>query len=109
MLFFSFLNFHVSNLEWIGDHSLLLKEVLENTVIPVAIETNDCWLASIAFWLLNKQKEAVRSIVVPLSQFSEKHIDTSETDSAATVQNPNSFILYNHLKASLQQIGRAHV
>ncbi|KAI8367413.1 RAVE protein 1 C terminal-domain-containing protein [Choanephora cucurbitarum] len=86
-----------------GDHSLLLKEVLENTVIPVAIETNDCWLASIAFWLLNKQKEAVRSIVVPLSQFSDRHIDTSETDSAATVQNPNSFILYNHLKASLQQ------
>ncbi|KAI8370276.1 RAVE protein 1 C terminal-domain-containing protein [Blakeslea trispora] len=86
-----------------GDHSLLLKDILENSVIPVAVETNDCWLASIAFWLLNKQKEAVRSIIVPLSQFSEKNVDTSHADSAATVQNPNSFILYHHLKSSLQQ------
>ncbi|KAI9477753.1 MAG: RAVE protein 1 C terminal-domain-containing protein [Benjaminiella poitrasii] len=82
-----------------GDHSPLLKEILENTVIPMAIETNDRWLVSMAFWLLNKQKDAVRAMVVPLSQFA----DTTEADSAAIVREPNAFILYHYLKKCLRQ------
>lgn len=86
-----------------GDHSPLLKEILENNIIPMAIETNDRWLTSIAFWLLNKQKDAVRAIVVPLSQFTDKNIDTTEKDSAEVVHNPNAFILYHYLKKKLNQ------
>lgn len=86
-----------------GDHSPLLKEILENNIIPMAIETNDKWLTSIAFWLLNKQKDAVRAIVVPLSQFTDKNIDTTEKDSAEIVHNPNAFILFHYLKKKLNQ------
>lgn len=86
-----------------GDNSPLLKEILENSIIPMAIETNDRWLASIAFWLLNKQKDSIRAIVVPLSQFTDKNIDTTEMDSAETVHNPNAFILFHYLKKKLNQ------
>ncbi len=69
----------------------------------MAIQNNDRWLVSISFWLLNKQKEAVRSMVVPLSQFTDKDIDTTEMDSAEDVHDPNAFILYNYLKKNLRQ------
>lgn len=86
-----------------GDHSPLLKEILENNIIPMAIEKNDRWLASIVFALLNKQKDAARAIVVPLSQFTNKDVDTSEGDSAETVHDPNAFILFHYLKKKLRQ------
>ena len=86
-----------------GDHSPLLKDILENHIIPMAIENNDRWLVSMSFWLLNKQKDAVRSIVVPLTQFTDKDVDTTEQDSAEEVHDPNAFILYNFLKKKLYQ------
>lgn len=69
----------------------------------MAIAANDRWLISMAFWLLEKQKEAVRAMVVPLSQFTDKNTDTTGADSAAIVHDPNAFILYNHLKRNLRQ------
>ncbi|KAG2213642.1 hypothetical protein INT46_000817 [Mucor plumbeus] len=86
-----------------GDHSPLLKEILENSVIPMAIVNNDRWLISMAYWLLDKQKDSVRAMVVPLTQFTDKNIDTTKADSAAVVHNPNAFILYHHLKKKLIQ------
>lgn len=86
-----------------GDHSPLLKEILENSVIPMAIENNDRWLISMAYWLLDKHKDAVRAMVVPLTQFTDKDIDTTDADFAAVVHDPNAFILYQHLKKSLIQ------
>ncbi|CEP07241.1 hypothetical protein [Parasitella parasitica] len=86
-----------------GDGSPLLKEILENSIIPMAIENNDRWLISVAYWLLDKRRESVRAMVVPLSQFTDKDTDTSEADSAAAVHDPNAFILYHHLKKSLGQ------
>lgn len=86
-----------------GDHSPLLREILENSVIPMAIENNDRWLISMAYWLLDKHKDAVRAMVVPLTQFTDKDIDTTDADFAAVVHDPNAFILYQHLKKSLIQ------
>lgn len=49
-----------------GDSSPLLKEILQNTVLPQAIESKDRWLISISYWLLDDPKEAVRSLIVSL-------------------------------------------
>ncbi|KAF1802905.1 RAVE protein 1 C terminal-domain-containing protein [Mucor lusitanicus] len=86
-----------------GDHSPLLREILENAVIPMAIENNDRWLISMAYWLLDRHKDAVRAMVVPLTQFTDKDMDTTDADSAAVVNDPNAFILYHHLKKNLTQ------
>jgi hypothetical protein len=102
IVFFS-RNIKTNLTQYIGDHSPLLREILENNVIPMAIAANDRWLISMAFWLLEKQKEAVRAMVVPLSQFTDKDIDTTDRDSAAVVRDPNAFILFNHLKKQLRQ------
>ncbi|RCH95795.1 regulator of (H+)-ATPase in vacuolar membrane, partial [Rhizopus azygosporus] len=84
-----------------GDHSPLLREILENTVIPLAIKTNDRWLLSMAYWLFDKQKEATRAMIVPLNQFTDQSVE--HEDSAAVVHDPNSFILYNYLKKGQNQ------
>lgn len=92
-----------------GDHSPLLREILENSVIPMAIVNCDRWLISMAYWLLDKHKDAVRAMIVPLTQFTDKDVDTTEDDSAAAVHDPNAFILYHHLKKSLIQDQKALV
>ncbi|KAG1472233.1 hypothetical protein G6F56_001663 [Rhizopus delemar] len=84
-----------------GDHSPILKDIIENTVIPTAIQSGDRWLISMSYWMLNKQKESIRAIIVPLSQFSDKTVHVE--DFAAAVQDPNTFILYNQLKGGQTQ------
>ncbi|KAG0842100.1 hypothetical protein G6F19_001183 [Rhizopus arrhizus] len=85
-----------------GDHSPILREILENTVIPTAIRSNDRWLISMTYWLLGKQNESIRSLIVPLSQFTNEPIH--DEDSAAAVQDPNAFILYHQLKKGQMQV-----
>ncbi|KAI8369422.1 RAVE protein 1 C terminal-domain-containing protein [Radiomyces spectabilis] len=89
-----------------GDHSPLLKDILQNTVLSDAIAANDRWMVSAAFWMLNRPSDAVRAIVLPLSQFDES-VDTHDQASVATITDPNLFILYQHMKIHVQH--RNHV
>ncbi|ORZ24097.1 RAVE protein 1 C terminal-domain-containing protein [Absidia repens] len=103
-----------------GDDSPLLKDILVNYVIPLAIETNDRWLLTISYWLLGQTHDAVRSIVVPLSQIKPaignessnvtNNITTikannEENDSAAIVNDPTLFILYQHVARAYERLG----
>jgi hypothetical protein len=54
-----------------------------------------------AYWLVDKQKEATRAMIVPLNQFTDQSVE--HEDSAAVVHDPNSFILYNYLKKGQNQ------
>ncbi|KAI8144673.1 RAVE protein 1 C terminal-domain-containing protein [Fennellomyces sp. T-0311] len=83
-----------------GDHSPLLKEILRNHVLPIAIETGDRWLLSMTHTMLNEPREAIRTLVVPLSECSSTHIP--EDDTVANVSDPNLFIMYRHLKEQLR-------
>lgn len=49
-----------------GNDGPMLKDVLSNTVIPVAFKEGNRWLASWAFWLLHRRDLAVRVLVVGL-------------------------------------------
>ncbi|KAI9307260.1 RAVE protein 1 C terminal-domain-containing protein [Cunninghamella echinulata] len=93
-----------------GDSSPLLKEIINDYVIPLAIETNDRWLLTTGLWFNGKIHDAIRSIVVPLSQIkinenknkNEFQVNPQqqeeENDSVATVNDPTLFILYQHVK-----------
>ncbi|CAO3607183.1 unnamed protein product [Cunninghamella echinulata] len=95
-----------------GDSSPLLKEIINDYVIPLAIETNDRWLLTTALWFNSKIHDAIRSIVVPLSQIKineninknelqvnkQQQQQEEENDSVATVNDPTLFILYQHVK-----------
>ena len=49
-----------------GDDGPVLKEYLENNVLPKAVVDGNRWLATWAFWMLGKRDRAVRALVVSL-------------------------------------------
>ena len=48
------------------DDGPVLQEILRETVVPLAFKDGNRWLASWAFWLLNRRDLAVRILVVRL-------------------------------------------
>ncbi|KAI5803285.1 RAVE protein 1 C terminal-domain-containing protein [Peziza echinospora] len=49
-----------------GDDGPVLKWLLEEKVVPVAVREGNRWLATWAFWMLKRRDLAVRAIVEPL-------------------------------------------
>lgn len=47
-----------------GDDGPILKDILTNTVIPIAFKEGNRWLASWGFWMLHRRDLAVRILVV---------------------------------------------
>lgn len=47
-----------------SDEGPILKEVLTNTVLPIAFELGNRWLGSWAFWMLHRRDLAVRILLV---------------------------------------------
>jgi hypothetical protein len=47
-----------------GDDGPVLKEILEERVLPEAASDGNRWMASWAFWLLGRRDMAVRSLIV---------------------------------------------
>ncbi|EIN14095.1 WD repeat-containing protein [Punctularia strigosozonata HHB-11173 SS5] len=53
-----------------GDSGIVLKEILEQTIVPIAFEEGNRWLGSWAFWLLRRRDVAVRILVTPLDELA---------------------------------------
>ena len=53
-----------------GDDGPVLKEILEERVLPEAASDGNRWMASWAFWMLGRRDMAVRSLIVsrPINQ-----------------------------------------
>lgn len=47
-----------------GDEGPILRDMLNNTILPLAFKEGNRWLASWAFWLLHRRDLAVRILVV---------------------------------------------
>ena len=47
-----------------GDNGPVLRELLEERVLPRAAREGNRWLATWAFWMLNRRDMAVRTLVV---------------------------------------------
>ena len=47
-----------------GSDGPVLRDILQNTVIPIAFREGNRWLGSWAFWMLNRRDFAVRILVV---------------------------------------------
>lgn len=61
----------------------MLKEILEERVIPEAASDGNRWMASWAFWLLGRRDMAVRSLIVSflfLLSFISIHFTTCFTN-----------------------------
>jgi hypothetical protein len=53
-----------------GDDGPVLRQFLKEKVLPQAARENNRWMATWAFWMLNKRDSAVRSLVVRDDFFS---------------------------------------
>lgn len=47
-----------------GENGPVLKELLEDKVLPLAAQEGNRWLASWAFWMLHRRDMAVRALIV---------------------------------------------
>lgn len=62
-----------------GERGPVLKEVLEEKVLPLASQEGNRWLASWAFWMLHRKDMAVRALIVrkPYPQYCVKAKESS--------------------------------
>lgn len=47
-----------------GENGPVLRELLEEKVLPLAAQEGNRWLASWAFWMLRRRDMAVRALIV---------------------------------------------
>lgn len=47
-----------------GEKGPVLKELLQDKVLPLAAQEGNRWLASWAFWMLHRRDMAVRALIV---------------------------------------------
>lgn len=47
-----------------GDNGPVLREILEEKVLPEAASEGNRWMASWAFWMLRRRDMAVRALIV---------------------------------------------
>lgn len=49
-----------------GDQGPVLKDLLQEKVLPLAAQEGNRWLASWAFWMLHRRDMAVRALIVSI-------------------------------------------
>jgi hypothetical protein len=52
-----------------GEKGPVLRELLEEKILPLAAQEGNRWLASWAFWMLHRRDMAVRALIVSCSDY----------------------------------------
>lgn len=88
-----------------GDDGPVLTALLEEKVLPEAVREGNRWLATWAFWMLNKRDKAVRSLVSPLSDLTSPAGTPKLQSKLFLTDDPALIVLYEQLRAkSLQTL-----
>ncbi|OSD03553.1 hypothetical protein PYCCODRAFT_1476945 [Trametes coccinea BRFM310] len=86
-----------------GDDGPILRDILRNTVIPLAFKDGNRWLASWAFWLLHRRDLSVRILVTPLQDMVAA-IDVPVADIGDPhYDDPSLALLFSQLKSKTLQ------
>jgi hypothetical protein len=64
-----------------GDDGPVLLDLIVDKVLPEAAETGNRWMASWAFWMMNKRSKAVRSLISPVHTLLEESPASPKSDS----------------------------
>lgn len=88
-----------------GDDSPILLNFLRDKILPQAAREGNRWLATWAFWLLNKRDSAVRSLVTPLSTLLSPPESPNFQSKSYLTDDPALVVLYKQLREkSLQTL-----
>ncbi|KAI9445323.1 RAVE protein 1 C terminal-domain-containing protein [Lactarius indigo] len=88
------------------DDGPILRDILNETIIPLAFKKGNRWLGSWAFWLLHRRDLAVRILVtplqdvasaldIPITEFGNPHYD-----------DPSLALLFSQLKSKTLQTAK---
>jgi hypothetical protein len=88
-----------------GDDSPVLLNFLRDKILPKAAREGNRWLATWAYWLLNRKDMAVRSLVTPLTSLLDSPEQPNQEAKSYLTDDPALVVLYKQLREkSLQTL-----
>ncbi|KAK4242182.1 RAVE protein 1 C terminal-domain-containing protein [Achaetomium macrosporum] len=86
-----------------GDHGPVLRRLLEEEVLAVAAQEGNRWLASWAFWMLQRSDMAVRALITPVYTLLETPGSPDLKSRLFLTDDPALVILYRQLRQQTLQ------
>ncbi|KAK1565980.1 WD repeat domain-containing protein [Colletotrichum navitas] len=86
-----------------GDHGPVLKKLLEEEVLAVAAKEGNRWLASWAFYMLNRKDMAVRALISPVYTLVETPCAPDMRSKLFLTDDPALVVLYSQLRQKTLQ------
>jgi len=88
-----------------GDDSPVLLNFLKDKVLPQAAKEGNRWLATWAYWLLNRRDTAVQALIAPLHRLTSLQETTDLKAKSYLTDDPALVVLYKQLRErSLQTL-----
>ncbi|KFX96352.1 hypothetical protein O988_05364 [Pseudogymnoascus sp. VKM F-3808] len=81
-----------------GENGPVLRELLEEKVLPLAAQEGNRWLASWAFWMLRRRDMAVRALIAPVYTLIETPQSPDMQSKLYLTDDPALIILYSQLR-----------
>lgn len=86
-----------------GDDGPILRELLEKHILPQASAEGNRWLATWAFWMLNRRDMAVQALISPIHTLLE-HVESPGLQAKLYLaDDPALVTLYEHLRGQTLQ------
>ncbi|KAH8816301.1 WD repeat protein-like protein [Xylogone sp. PMI_703] len=86
-----------------GDGGPVLKELLEENVLPLAAQEGNRWLASWAFWMLRRRDMSVRALISPVYTLLETPHTPDLQAQLFLADDPGLVVLYSKLRQKTLQ------
>ncbi|KAJ2907122.1 hypothetical protein MKZ38_007637 [Zalerion maritima] len=86
-----------------GDTGPVLRKLLEDDVLALAAQEGNRWLASWAFWMLNRKDMAVRSLITPVYNLIETPMSPERRSKLFLADDPALVVLYSQLRQKTLQ------
>ncbi|OHE91594.1 WD repeat domain-containing protein [Colletotrichum orchidophilum] len=86
-----------------GDQGPVLRKLLEEEVLAVAAKEGNRWLASWAFWMLNRKDMAVRALISPVYTLVETPCSPDMRSKLFLTDDPALVVLYSQMRQKTLQ------
>ncbi|KAF9056524.1 RAVE protein 1 C terminal-domain-containing protein [Panaeolus papilionaceus] len=96
----------IARLSELSNEGPLMKEILSNTVLPIAFELGNRWLGSWAFWLLHRRDLAVRILLTPLQDIAAAFDISVNQIGEPQYDDPSLALLFSQLRTKTLQAAK---
>ncbi|CAG8949631.1 hypothetical protein HYFRA_00007865 [Hymenoscyphus fraxineus] len=86
-----------------GDRGPVLRELLQDKVLPLAAQEGNRWLASWAFWMLHRRDMSVRALISPVYTLLETPQTPDLQSKLFLTDDPALVVLYSQLRQKTLQ------